>query len=127
MEHEHEHEHSHTYTHSHPHEHDHDHEHEHHHDHEHHHEHDHEHEHHHHDHEHHHHHDHDGAAPADQLHALMNYMVIHNADHTAELEHLAEHIKEAGNDKAYDLAMEAARLYTQGTEVLKKALEALDK
>ena len=56
----------------------------------------------------------------------MNYMVTHNADHTAELEHLAEHIKEAGNDKAYDLAMEAARLYTQGTEVLKKALEALD-
>jgi hypothetical protein len=57
----------------------------------------------------------------------MNYMVTHNADHTAELEHLAEHIREAGNDKAYDLAMEAARLYTQGTEVLKKALEAMDK
>jgi hypothetical protein len=57
----------------------------------------------------------------------MNYMVTHNADHTAELEHLAEHIRETGNDKAYDLAMEAAGLYTQGTEVLKKALEALDK
>ena len=110
---EHEHEHTHSYTHSHPHEHDHEHEHghDHHHD---------------HDHEHHHHHDHDDA-PADKLHALMNYMVTHNADHTAELEHLAGHIKESGNDNAYDLAMEAVKLYTQGTEVLKKALEALDK
>lgn len=79
-----------------------------------------------HEHEHHHHHDHEGGTPADKLHALMNYMVTHNADHTHELEHLAGHIKETGNDKAYDLAMEAVKLYEQGTEVLKKALEALN-
>ena len=85
-----------------------------------------------HDHEHHHelehhHHDHEGGTPAEKLYALMNYMVTHNADHTHELEHLAEHVKESGNTEAYDLTMEAVRFYDQGNEVLKKALEKMDK
>ena len=75
----------------------------------------------------HHHHDHDGQAPADKLYALMNYMVAHNEDHTHELEHLAEHVKEAGNSEAYDLAMEAVRFYDQGNEALKKALGKMNK
>lgn len=111
---EHNHEHTHTYTHSHPHDHasseghDHQHEHEH-------------------DHEHVHHHHHEGAAPAERLHALMNYLVSHNTDHTKELEHLAESVKATGKDKAYELTMEAIRFYNQGNEVLTRALEELDK
>ncbi len=106
---EHNHEHSHNYTHSHPHDHSNGEGHDHHHDHE------------------HEHHDHDGALSGDKLVALMKYMVSHNEDHAHELEHLAAHMKEAGNLTAYEVTMDAIRFYDSGNATLKKALGYLEK
>ena len=91
-----------------------------------------------HDHEHPHDHDHEHTEhthvhgqpqiqPADKLLALMRYMAGHNADHTRELEGLAGELKDAGNQEAYDLAMEAVRFFDQGNEALAKALEKMGK
>ena len=83
-----------------------------------------------HDHEHtheHHHHGHDEARPLDRLHALMRYMTRHNADHARELEALARQLKDAGNEEAYNLTMEAVRFFDQGNAVLSRALEKLSR
>lgn len=104
----HTHEHEHTYTHTHEHAHNHGEAHEHSHDHE-------------------HHHDHGEARPLDQLYALMRYMTGHNADHTRELETLAGQLKDAGNEEAYALTMEAVRFFDQGNEVLARALEKISR
>jgi hypothetical protein len=112
----HTHEHEHTDTHTHEHTHPHGEEHEHRHGHE-----------HGHDHPHEHHHDHGEARPLDQLYALMRYMTGHNADHTRELETLAGQLKNAGNEEAYALTMEAVRFFDQGNAVLSKALEKLSR
>ena len=74
---------------------------------------------------HHHHHDHSEAKPLEQLYALMKYMTGHNADHTRELEAMAGKLKEAGNEEAYELTMEAVRFFDQGNEVLARALEKI--
>ena len=58
----------------------------------------------------------------DQLTALMRYMAKHNADHTRELADLARKVKDAGNEKAYEQAMEAVRFFDQGNEALAKVL-----
>ncbi len=81
-----------------------------------------------HDHEehHHHHHDHEGGTDKEKLLALMKYMSSHNADHNEELEHLAQHVRESGNDEAYELTMEAVRLFSEGNEILKKALSKME-
>ena len=107
--HTHEHEHSYTHTHEHTHEHGEGHAHEHTHDHE----------------GHHHHHDHGETKQLEQLYALMKYMTGHNADHTRELEAMAGKLKEAGNEEAYELTMEAVRFFDQGNEVLARALEKI--
>ena len=89
------------------------------------HDHEHSHEHHEHHHDHDHHHDNGEAKPLDQLYALIRYMSGHNADHTRELEALAGQLKDAGNQEAYALAMEAVGYFDQGNAVLARVLEKL--
>ena len=69
--------------------------------------------------------DHGEAKPLDRLYALMKYMTGHNADHTRELEAMAGRLKEAGNEEACELTMEAVRFFDRGNEVLARALEKL--
>lgn len=111
--HTHEHDHGHTHDHEHPHTHDHLHGH----DYDHHHEH-HEHGHHHDDHEH-------SGAPLAQLCALMNYMVDHNAAHATELADLAQQLKDAGKESAYENVMAAVAEFQKGNQILADVLKEL--
>lgn len=74
----------------------------------------------HHEHEHHH-----TGTPLEELVVLMKYMVGHNAEHTHELAHLAEDIKETGNEAVYEEIMKAVEFYNQGNDVLAKALAGI--
>lgn len=127
--HAHEHTHSHTHEHTHDgHTHTHEHEHEHEHAHEHPHTHDHLHEHgheHHHDHDHHHHEHSHSAAPMAQLHALMSYMVDHNAAHAKELADLAQQLKSAGKESAYEKVMSAVQDFDKGNGTLSEVLKEI--
>ena len=123
----HSHEHNHTHTHDHGHSHSHDHEHPHSHDHLH----DHGHEH------HHHHHDHDCGGdcsgcgsqcehtPMDELLALMQYMVGHNAAHARELADLASQLEQAGSHAAYEQVMAAVSDFEKGNMRLSVVLNSL--
>ncbi len=105
------------------------------HDHEHcaHHGHDHEHCHHHHDHDHHHHeHSHchscEGSCqhtPMEELTALMQYMVGHNAAHARELADLAHQLEHAGNRMAYEQVMAAVSDFEKGNMRLSAVLASL--
>ena len=135
------HDHEHTHTHSHEHTHDghthtHDHDHSHSHDHEHPHSHDHLHDH---GHEHHHHHhDHDCGGdchdcgshcehtPMDELLALMQYMVGHNAAHARELADLASQLEQAGSHAAYEQVMAAVSDFEKGNMRLSVVMASLD-
>ena len=142
----HSHDHDHEHTHSHEHTHDgvaHTHEHAHSHEHEHDHPHTHDHlhgegHHHHHDHEHHHHdHDHScggncgGCAaqcehtPMEELMALMQYMVGHNAAHAKELADLAIQLEKAGSHAAYEQVMAAVSDFEKGNMRLSVVLNSL--
>lgn len=151
--HDHEHEHAHTHehthadgtTHSHEHEHEHAHEHSHPHTHEElhalgiPHDHDHEHHHHHHDHDHHHEHEHDHDCahdcgtcgtpcehtPMEELMALMQYMVGHNAAHARELADLAVQLDQAGNHTAYEQVMAAVSDFEKGNMRLSVVLASM--
>ena len=135
------HDHEHTHTHSHEHTHDghthtHDHGHSHSHDHEHPHSHDHLHDHGH-EHHHHHHHDHDCGGdchgcgshcehtPMDELLALMQYMVGHNAAHARELADLASQLEQAGSHAAYEQVMAAVSDFEKGNMRLSVVLNSL--
>ena len=59
-----------------------------------------------HGHDHTHRHDH-SAAPMDEMLALMKYMVTHNDAHAQELAELADQLKEAGKNRAYQKVMDA--------------------
>ena len=112
--HPHEHTHSHTHDHEHPHSHDHLHDH---------------------DHAHDHSHDcsHDchscGAAcshtPMDELLALMQYMVNHNAAHAKELADLAVQLEKAGSHAAYEQVMAAVSDFEKGNMRLSLVLTSL--
>ena len=105
--HSHEHTHAHTHDHEHPHTHEHLHEEGHHH-------------------HHHHHHDHEcgGACnscgskcehtPMEELMALMQYMVNHNAAHAKELADLAAQLEKAGSHSAYEQVMAAVSDFEKG-------------
>ena len=114
------HDHEHTHTHSHEHTHDghthtHDHGHEH----------------------HHHHHDHDCGGdchgcgshcehtPMDELLALMQYMVGHNAAHARELADLASQLEQAGSHAAYEQVMAAVSDFEKGNMRLSVVLNSL--
>ena len=131
----HDHEHTHTHTHEHTHDgvaHSHPHDHAHTHDHVHPHEHDHLH----HDgSEHSHSHDcgghcHDCASkcehtPMEELTALMNYMVGHNAAHAKELADLASKLQETGNRAAYEQVLAAVSDFEKGNMRLSVVLQSL--
>ena len=134
----HDHDHEHTQTHTHEHTHDghtHSHAHDHVHSHDHGHPHDHEHLH---DHGHAHTHSHDcsgscqGCAsqcehtPMEELLALMNYMVGHNAAHAKELADLAVQLEKAGSHAAYEQVMAAVSDFEKGNMRLSMVLASLD-
>lgn len=48
-----------------------------------------------------------GETPADELLALISYMVMHNDAHAQELADLARQLQEAGKNRAYDQIMSA--------------------
>ena len=100
------------------------------------------HDHHHHDHDHHHehHHDHDhdhchsdcGSCqshchhtPMEELMALMQYMVGHNAAHARELAELAKQFQIAGNPAAYEQVMAAVSDFEKGNMRLSVVLNSL--
>ncbi len=133
-------EHSHSHTHEHTHEHTHDgvtHSHAHSHDHEHGHQHPHDHEHlHGADHAHNHSHD-CGCGcgscatkcehtPMEELMALMNYMVSHNAAHAKELADLALQLDQAGNHAAYEQVMAAVSDFEKGNLRLSVVLASMN-
>lgn len=92
-----------------------------------------------HDHEHHHHHEHDhGCAhscdscgtpcehtPMEELMALMQYMVGHNAAHARELADLAVQLDQAGNHTAYEQVMAAVSDFEKGNMRLSVVLSSL--
>ena len=55
----------------------------------------------------HHPHDHGEATPMEELLALMKYMVSHNDAHAQEMAELADQLKEAGKNRAYEKMMDA--------------------
>ena len=125
------HTHSHEHVHTHSHDHEHPHSHEHLHDHGHHHHHDHDHDHHHHEHSH-------GCAgscgscgtpcehtPMEELMALMQYMVGHNAAHAKELADLAIQLEKAGSHAAYEQVMAAVSDFEKGNMRLSVVLNSL--
>ena len=131
--------HSHDHDHSHTHEHTHDgvaHSHEHTHAHSHDHEHPHNHEHLHEE-GHHHHHDHQCSGgcsgcsgkcehtPMEELMALMQYMVNHNAAHAKELADLAAQLEKAGSYAAYEQVMAAVSDFEKGNMRLSVVLQSL--
>ena len=99
--------------------------------------------HHHHDHDHchhdhdHHHHDHDHEhccscgghcdhSPMEELQALIQYMVNHNAAHARELAQLAEQLKAAGNPAAYEQVLAAVSDFEKGNMRLSMVLFSLN-
>ena len=133
----HSHDHDHTHAHTHEHTHDgvaHTHEHHHHHAHDHQHPHDHEHLH---DHGHEHTHSHDCSGqcqgcqsqcehtPLEELMALMQYMVGHNAAHAKELADLANQLEKIGNHVAYEQVMAAVSDFEKGNLRLSVVLNSM--
>ena len=90
-----------------------------------------------HDHDDHHHHDHgcdhgcDGCAtpcehtPMEELMALMQYMVGHNAAHARELADLAVQLEQAGNHSAYEQVMAAVSDFEKGNMRLSVVLSSM--
>ena len=79
---------------------------------------------HHHDHDHdHHHHDH---TPMEELVALMQYMVGHNAAHARELAELADQLEKAGSHAAYEQVMAAVSDFEKGNMRLSVVLSSLE-
>jgi hypothetical protein len=63
----------------------------------------------------------------ERLTTLLNYLIKHNEEHSAELIELAEKAKTAANDVVRDDILEAARLMDASTESLKLAFMELSK
>lgn len=90
------------------------------------------HDHHHHDHDHCHEHGHDCGScggcqhtPMEELMALMQYMVGHNAAHARELADLASQLEKAGNRVAYEQVMAAVSDFEKGNLRLSTVLASL--
>ena len=89
---------------------------------------------HHHDHQCQHHHDHHcdcggncgcNQTPLDELLALMQYMVSHNASHARELAELAQQLQEAGHPESYQQVMHAVSDFEKGNLRLSAVLASL--
>ena len=90
------------------------------------------HDHHHHDHDHCHEYGHDCGScggcqhtPMEELMALMQYMVGHNAAHARELADLASQLEKAGNRVAYEQVMAAVSDFEKGNLRLSTVLASL--
>ena len=73
-------------------------------------------------------HDHDhthGGTPMEELLALMKYMVSHNDAHAQELAGLADQLKEAGRQRAYQKIMDAVAGFDMANAQLAAVLEEL--
>ena len=63
--------------------------------------------------------------PMEELMALMQYMVSHNAAHARELAALAEELKKAGNQAAYEQVMVAVSDFETGNLRLSAVINSL--
>ena len=63
--------------------------------------------------------------PMDELMALMQYMVNHNAAHAKELADLAAQLEKAGNHAAYEQVMAAVSDFEKGNMRLSMVLASL--
>ena len=63
--------------------------------------------------------------PMEELMALMQYMVGHNAAHAKELADLAQQLKDAGNPTAYEQVMAAVSDFEKGNLRLSAVLASL--
>lgn len=79
-----------------------------------------------HEHGHHHHNHASGAAPMEELVAILRYMVGHNAAHTRELAELAGQLDTAGEHGQYEQVMQAVKEYQQANARLQGVLEELE-
>ena len=70
-------------------------------------------------------HDHSHDTPMEELLALMQYMVGHNAAHARELAELAHQLEHAGAPGAQEQIMEAVADFEQGNRKLQKVLADL--
>ena len=75
-------------------------------------------------HDHTHSHDHSGE-PMDEMLALMKYMVAHNAAHAQELAELADQLKEAGKNRAYQKVMDAVASFDMANAQLDAVFKEL--
>ena len=66
-----------------------------------------------------------GHTPMDELLALMNYMVGHNAAHAKELANLAMELEKAGSHMAYEQVMAAVSDFEKGNLRLSTVLASL--
>lgn len=63
--------------------------------------------------------------PMEELLALMQYMVKHNAAHANELAQLAEQLKNAGSNAAYEQVLAAVSDFEKGNMRLSAVLASL--
>ena len=63
--------------------------------------------------------------PMEELTALMQYMVKHNAAHANELAQLAEQLKKAGSNAAYEQVLAAVSDFEKGNMRLSAVLASL--
>ena len=64
--------------------------------------------------------------PMEELQALMNYMISHNAAHAKELADLALQLDKAGDHAAYEQVMAAVSDFEKGNMRLSMVLASLD-
>ena len=67
-----------------------------------------------------------GAAPREELVAVLRYRVEHNAAHTRELAELAGQLETAGEHEQYEQVMRAVEEYRQANARLQGVLEKLE-
>lgn len=67
-----------------------------------------------------------GHTPMEELVALMQYMVGHNASHAQELAALARQLDGAGQHMAYEQVMQAVSDFEKGNMRLSMVLKALE-
>lgn len=67
-----------------------------------------------------------GAAPEEELVAMLRYMAGHNAAHTRELAELAGQLDTAGKHEQYAQVMQAVEEYQRANGRLQGVLEALE-
>lgn len=65
--------------------------------------------------------------PAEQLTALINYMVNHNVAHTKELADVAHQLSHIGKEEAWEKVMSAVKDYEAGNQKLAEVLSELSK